>query len=163
MKKVFTLASCLAVIVLTLGTSGCQSTKSFYKGRQAAPEYIVPLAGTSTNAQWKSFDLEMSYSHEERGDSFQISGQVKLSDHYKITYERLEDLELYLLILDSDSLVIKAARLITHHPYYIEAVLPFKTSLSLPPGAVAFSFAYDGVVREAGVGGSSQNFMLRPK
>ena len=152
----------LTLIVALL--SGCQSVSSFYRGKTVAAEQVIPIAGTAKGEEWKTFDLTINFDYGEEGEFFAIGGEVALSEHYRMNYEWLRDLDILLLFIDNRLQVIEAAYLVRGGGHGTDATMPFSLKLPIPEQAAAFSFAYEGfAIAGDDKPGSPSFFWLRPK
>lgn len=156
------------LVVLLLGSVltllACQSMSAFYQGRQPQAEHVVALTSSAEERVWSTFDLSIHYRVERVDGSGRVFGHVEMSDHYKINYEKLWSLDVYLLLLDEESRVVETRRVSWGVRDDIEDELDFDEQLTLPPNVVAFSFAYEGVAREmSSEAGGSSSFWLRPR
>lgn len=154
----------ITLLAALLILPGCQSTSSFYFGKQVDPEHVIPLPGGVENDKWSTFDLTITYSYTEDENIYNVNGQVELSDHYRMNYTSLRRLDVYLLFLDNHSTVLETARLASSYTHDLEASIPFTVRLPIPKNAVAFSFAYDGDAKDSdGKKGSVYSFWHLPK
>lgn len=144
--------------------AGCQTTASFFQGKQVLQEEAVELRKAADEGTWETFDLKIRYRVSLDHGLMGISGKADFSHHYKYNYELLYDLNLYLLLLDAEYRVVETRRVRFVPPLDIESSFLFEEQLNVPPDIAAFSFAYDGSAREGardGWGGSS--FWHHPK
>ncbi len=150
MKRAQAKAATALLFFLAATLAGCQSVSTYYQGHIVAPEDVLPLQDSSTDREWSTFDMTITYSTRQTGEYFNINGQATLSDHYTMNYSYLERLEIYLVLLDQDSTVIETRRLANSQTYRLEYPVSFSVQLPLAASVSAFSFAYDGTVRESG-------------
>jgi hypothetical protein len=152
------------ILIALLVLSGCQSTSPFYTGKQVAPEQVTPVFGEAEKDKWSTFDLTITYNFNNESNNFNIDGQIELSDHYRMNYNSLRRLELYLLFLDSNSQVVEATKIFNNRSEYLDDTLTFTGSLVIPKDSVAFSFAYEGTVMSGDRKRKSPTFFWhRPK
>ena len=148
MNRKSLLLSAIALSILLLGIAGCQSTATFYQGKLVAPEDVIPIPGGVENELWSTSDLTLRYGYQENGNNFHITGQVDIADQYSEIYNKLSRLDIYLVFLDHNSRVLATAVLLRNQTYTFDENISFDAQIIIPPGAVAFSFAYDGTALE---------------
>jgi len=148
MNRKSLLLSAIALGVLLLGIAGCQSTATLYQGKLVAPEDVIPIPGGVQNETWSTSDLTLRYGYQENGNNLHITGQVDIADQYSEIYDKLSRLDIYLVFLDHNTRILATAVLLRNQTYSFDETISFDTQLFIPPGAVAFSFAYDGTALE---------------
>ena len=141
--------TCLALTCLLLLASACTPISTLYHGRTVSEVSVAALQeGGPVADRWETFDLVIDYKYFKQGDSFEISGQVALSQHYQITYDRLSRIYVYLFFLDKDSRVLETISFANTWSSNTDEAQDFSDSYTLPSGTAEISFGYTGVVRD---------------
>lgn len=144
--------------------ASCQTTTTFFLGDTVEKEHLIPINVSADDQKWSTFDLDIAYSYTRNNDVFDIQGQVRLSQHYRMNYDYIPALDVYLVFLDSTSKVIGTTYLVRNYTYLTEAAIPFDIQSTAPPETVAFSFAYEGSATESGDGGGfTASYWLFPQ
>ncbi|GEM_PF-1021625 len=139
---------CLGLVCLLFLISGCVDTSMMYRGNHIRSVPVVTLqeGGAYANT-WQTFALLVDYSYVHTGDVFEISGQLELSDHYKINYGNIREMYVYLFFLDESSRVLETVALPKTWSGSTTETQEFSKSLQVPSGTTGFSFGYSGAVR----------------
>jgi hypothetical protein len=162
--------TCLGLFsLLTLCTS-CVATSRHFVGNTISPEQpIIALQPAGSHADsWENFDIRIDYQYKQDGNVFEISGAAALTPRYEMLYSRLNDLKVYLFLLDKDSRVLQSEMLGRSLTGQLNERLQFTRFYKLPPGTASITFGYDGVARGESEGRSimmmdgSTSFYLLP-
>jgi hypothetical protein len=152
--------ACLGLTCLLFLASGCVELAMLYHGKTVSNAPVVALQeGAPITGQWKTFDLVIDYKYIKKGDSLDISGKAALSQHYQMTYDRLQRMRTYIFFLDKDSRVLETANFVTAWSGSTQNVQIFSESYKIPQGTAGISFGYSGQVRD---GRSIDNFYELP-
>ena len=133
------------VCVLAIVISGCGETAMMYRGNTVSSVPVVtlqedfPRAGT-----WETFDLVIDYEFAQDGDVLEITGEVALTQHYHIVYDRLRHLYVYLFFVDTNSQVLETFSFVGNLTGSTEERLRVSRRYKIPIGATGISFGYDG-------------------
>ncbi len=139
---------CLGAIFLLNIGSGCVPISKQFVGNTLAPkqEVIKLQSGGPHMDSWQNFDVKIDYEYKQNDDVLNISGRAVLGQHYVMTFDNLDDLELYLFFIDSNSRVLGTNMLARSVTQNIAETLQFNESYKSPPGTTAISFGYKGHV-----------------
>ena len=139
--------ACLALTCLLSLSSGCAEIPMLYHGNTVSSVPVVAMQeGSSTAGIWETFDLIIDYKYIKKGDSFEISGQAALSQHYQMTYDGLTRMYVYIFFLDKDSRVLETAFLVNALSGNTRDIQDFSKSYKVPIGTTGISFGYSGEV-----------------
>jgi uncharacterized protein YceK len=147
MKKIRRLTVLFMAGCLLVGLYGCQSTSSFYQGKQLEPNTVVPITETKKSDKWSTFALTITFDQEKNDNLFSISGEIELSDHYQMNYTSLERLNVLILFVDNNSQVLQADRLFNNHSGSLDDTFTFNRQLPVSERATGYSFSYDLAAR----------------
>ena len=139
--------TCLSLTCLLSLASGCVEIPMMYHGNTVSSVPVVFLQeGSSNSGTWKTFDLTIDYKYIKKGDSFEISGQAALSQHYQMLYSSVSRMNAYIFFLDKDSRVLETAYFVNVWTSGTEDVQDFSKSYKVPTGTTGISFGYSGEV-----------------
>lgn len=132
---------CLLVI------HGCAMPKGSV-GRYVPPDDVVSLKDSGVHSgTWQTFDMLIDYEYEIDGSLLIVSGKGELSEHYKLLYYNVRYLWLYLLLLDSEGIILESISLPVHL-LNTEDSFQFKQHLKYSGKVNGFSFSYRGMAYE---------------
>jgi len=141
--------ACLALTCLLSLASGCIEVPMLFHGNTVSSVPVVALQeGSPAAGRWETFDLIIDYKYIKQGDSFEISGQAALSQHYQMTYDGISRMYSYIFFLDKDSRVLETAYLVNAWTGNTQGIQAFSKSYKVPIGTTGFSFGYSGEVSE---------------
>lgn len=156
--------ACLGVACLLLFVLGCVEISTMYQGNTVTKVPVVALQGGGPHAgTWKTFDLVMDYQYKQNGGVLDISGQFALSEHYRMTYDTVSRIYVYLFFLDKDSRVLETVDFPDTGISRIEDSQSFSRTYKVPAGTTGVSFGYSGVVSEKGSRTSFYELPLKKK
>jgi hypothetical protein len=140
--------SCLGAIFLLIPGSGCVPISKQFVGNTVSPkQQVIKLqSGGSHMDSWQNFDIKIDYEYKQDDDKFNISGRAVLSQHYVMTYDILNDLDLYLFFIDGNSRVLETNILARSVAQNTDETLQFTKLYKAPPGTTGISFGYNGHV-----------------
>ena len=141
--------TCLSLTCLLSLASGCVEIPMMYHGNTVSSVPVVAMQeGSSRAGIWETFDLIIDYKYIKKGDSFEISGQAALSQHYQMTYDGISRMYVYIFFLDKNSRVLETAYLVTAWTGNTQDIQDFSKSYKVPNGTIGVSFGYSGEVSE---------------
>jgi len=141
---------CLSLTCFLSLASGCVEISTLYHGKTVSSVPVVTLQeGSPTSGTWKTFDLTIDYKYIKKGDSFEISGQAALSQHYQMLHSIVSKMRAYIFFLDKDSRVLETAYFVNDWTSSTEDVQVFSKSYKVPTGTTGVSFGYSGEARES--------------
>jgi len=140
----------LLLVTVSVTITACQGGRALYQGKQVVQERRVVLAPDSATGVWETFDVVVRYAYSLDAGRMSLVGSVTVSEHYQLTYEILEKLELDLVLLDREARVVASRELDIGRPLGQLWQMEFDEQFALPDGVESFSFAYDGKVRGGG-------------
>ena len=127
--------ACLGLTCLLFLGPGCVEFAMLYHGKTVSNAPVVALQeGGPVTGQWKTFDLIIDYEYIKKGDSLDISGKAALSQHYQMTYERLQGMRSYIFFLDKDSRVLETANFATAWSGSTQDAQNYSESYKIPQG-----------------------------
>jgi hypothetical protein len=151
------------IILVTALLSGCAGTMTGSRQHPVGPDNQIQLErDREVTDFWTGRDLTLSYQYHLTGQTLRISGTIILAKHLT-HYTVMDHLRLHLYFVDA------GGRTMSQVPVYTAPFrrwipllnLNFNRMITLPPGAEALAFTYDGKVSD-GVGnddgGISWNF-----
>ncbi len=137
------------VSLLLLSQAACVPTSELYHGKQIpSGQNETVLQEGSYQGTFETFDISMTYEYLLNGEVLELSGNLALGRHYQRLYTRLQNLRVYLFILDHDSLVSKTVPLLDIASAATEEAFEFKQLIKVPAGSKALAFGYLGKVSE---------------
>ena len=135
------------VCLLAFVASGCVATEMLYRGNTVSAVPVLALQEDGLNAGvWETFDLIIEYEYSQAGNVMEITGDVSLTQHYQITYDRLRRLSVYLFFVDENSQVLETLSFVNIMTGSTEERLRLSRRYNIPAGAVGISFGYKGSV-----------------
>jgi len=150
----------LGLICLLTFASGCVELAMLYHGKTVSNAPVVALQeGSAITGRWETFDLVVNYQYAKKGDSLEFSAKAALSEHYKMTYDKLTEMRVFIFFLDKDSRVLETASFADTWSSNTRDTQDISQSYVTPPGTSEFSFGYSGQVRD---GKSTDNFYKLP-
>jgi hypothetical protein len=143
----------LAIILslfFALSLSGCQTTTSttLYRGAKADPKGAITLSAEQPLQHWQDTYVTIDYSYTRQGNQFNIDGTFAFSDGAKINYQFIRRLKLKLFLLDKEMRVVEYREVLRVLGYSLEDQDEFSAEFTLPENVVAFTFGYEGVLRD---------------
>lgn len=134
----------IATAVITL-LSGCQTTNQYYLGAHAKPANVKEIPDQSVAEQrWEDLYLTIGYTMKQQQKTLEISGYLTFSLHPKLVYQRVYDMDVTFFILDSDNRVLSYRDVGPILSNDLDAKTEFKEIFTLPEGAAAVTFGYEG-------------------
>ena len=141
----------LLLFFLVPAFSGCQAAVSttFYQGAKVAAKDVISLSSPQAQQQrWQDLYVAVDYSFTHQNNQFKIDGVFSFSDSAKINYQTVSRLKLKLFLLNKDMQVVDYRDVLQVLGYSLESPDKFKGSFVLTDDVVAFTFGYDGVLRD---------------
>ncbi len=148
MKKKLTIIS---ILFFSLVLSGCQTavTTTYYLGAKVDQKEVVKLSAKKVEQQhWQDLYTSIDYSYTHQGDQFNINGLFSFSDSAKINYQTVKRLKLKLFLLDQNMRVVEYRDVLQVLGHSLEDKDKFNAHFVLTENVVAFTFGYDGVLRD---------------
>jgi hypothetical protein len=137
----------LPLFALIVLLSACVGSKG-YVGQYIQSDKIITIEkDTLQKGTWNTFDLIVNYEYEIDGDLLRVSGRGELGEHYKMNYDRVRYLWVYLFTLDRDG-IINGSISLPVHMFRTEDRFEFERSVKLTDETRAISFGYDGFASE---------------
>lgn len=156
-----TIKNNLWFVPLLLFLGGCVSVSRLHNGKLIPSVQAISIQNQASHeGAWEASDLTINYTYIHDGDTFEISGQVALGDHYQAIHKRLIYLHGYLLFLDADSRVQETANLFNKFNEGADEIYHFGRIFTVPAGTVGISFSYDGLVDDADGRNGPNNHMF---
>jgi hypothetical protein len=154
--------TCLGLFSLLILCTGCVTTSSHFVGNiTSTNQPIIALQPGGPHADsWENFDIRINYQYTQNSNLFEISGAAALTPRYEMLYSRLQDLKVYLFLLDKDSRVLLSDMLVMSLTGQLDERLQFTRSYKLPPGTAGITFGYDGLAGGAGEDGTWSFYLL---
>ena len=141
--------ACLCFTCLLTLASGCVDLPMLYHGNTVSSVPVVDLQeGTPTTGRWETFDLVIEYKSIKKSDILEISGEASLSQHYRMTYDGIRKMYVYIFFLDKDSRILKTAYLVNAWFGNTGDIRQFSESYKVPIETAGISFGYSGEVSE---------------
>ena len=139
------------ICLLSLGASGCVETSMMYRGNIVPPVHVVALQENGPNVgRWETFDIIIDYEYVHDGDLMEISGQLRLGQHYQAIYDQLRYLDVYLFFVNEQSRVLETVLFTRNMNSDPEETFSISRRYNVPAGTAGISFGYSGTVRELG-------------
>ncbi len=133
------------ICFLAIVVSGCVKTSMLYRGNTVSSVPVVTLQEDFPNAgTWETFELVIDYEYLRNGDFLEITGEVALTQHYHLVYDRLRHLYVYLFFVDQNSQVLETHSFVDNLTGSTEERLRVSRRYKIPIGATGISFGYDG-------------------
>ena len=135
------------VCLLAFVASGCAETAMMYRGNTVSSVPVVTLQENGPNAgTWETFDLTIEYEYAQDDNVLEITGEVALTQHYQIIYDRLRRLYVYMFFVDENSQVLETISFVGIMSGSTEERRRLSRRYMVPTGAVGISFGYEGAV-----------------
>ncbi len=138
----------LSVIVSALFVAGLQSSAA---AGFVSPADRLSIAEPQSSAEWKGQDLTVKYAYSADQGQVELSGNIRFADFLLLGFTLLHDFRLSVIFLDQNGKVLEQKGLVTNRGGFDP--IPFKTRLTLPPGAVFMAFSYQGQAVDSASGG----------
>ena len=147
------------ILISSVTLFACQANLFTYRGAAAKPGIRIELkeGGPHTDS-WAAHDLSVQYEYVKNRDVLKISGDIALNYRWPV----VETFQMRINFLDRDNRIIESRILNTYGYRRILYKLDFQNRFSLPDGAAAIGFSYDGVLRGHGDDGD-WSFWLDPR
>ena len=120
---------------------------------------IAVLDGGPHKGNWQTKDMTINYEYKEAVKGLQISGAIELADYIPKGFNTLENLYLYIHLLEADGTVLVTKNIkIFGYRRYLELLgeMTFNDHFDLTDNTVYFAFSYSGrVIQGSGSGVSS--------
>lgn len=120
---------------------------------------ISVLDGGPHEGNWQTRDLTINYEYQEAGTGLQISGVIELGDYIQKGFNTLENLYLYIHLLEANGTVLVTKNIkIFGYRRYLDLLdeMTFNNRFDLMDNTVYFAFSYSGrVIQGSGSGVSS--------
>ena len=143
--------ACLSFTCLLFLAVGCVETAMKFQGNPVSSVPVIELQEGGPHAGiWETFDIVMDYQYKQNGSVLDISGQYALGEHYRMTYDTVSRIRVYLFFLDKDSRVLETVDFPDTGISRIEDSQRFSRSYKVPAGTTGISFGYSGVASEKG-------------
>jgi len=137
----------LTVMLVLL--AGCVATPELFHGWKMDKEHILSITSNSQNeSQWKTFDVELDYRVKKSGNVLNIEGTASLSQHYQLMYAQVNNLQIYLFLVDAKGRVVETVSLATLMFGSTEDRLDFSRTVGLSDDVTGIAFGYRGVASE---------------
>ncbi len=123
----------------------CSSTLFNYQDTVVKEEFRIALErdGAGEGA-WETRDVSLRCQYKESDGRLELTGEVRIADHLRNSYDVVEFFHLTLLFLDAEGRVVGSKR---HSlaPFRKDTwEYPIKWSVDAPENARAISFGYNG-------------------
>jgi hypothetical protein len=133
--------------------TGCGGRLFTYKGDKVTQQnLIVQLVDGNQQGEWKTNELAVKYQYQMTPKFLKIEGTVELVGGFATGFSQIGRLTVYLLFLDNQGIVIENALIYSAGNHQSSNMFPmaFESKIPVPEGAQKISFAYDGVLVDAG-------------
>lgn len=142
MSYLRTFPFCL-LLLFPLLLSGCQATTGHYLGALAEDDGITEIIPVlDIQQQWEEFYVTVDSRLTRGQDQYRMTGWLSFSQHSRMMYVRVADVELTLFLLDADNLVVDYRKATHFKGLSTEDRIPFTVTLPLVDHAVAYTFGY---------------------
>jgi hypothetical protein len=141
-------ARLLMFCVLSLLVLGCMPPQELYIGNKVTTHKVDLGKAEPQAGLWETFDIKINYKFAVKDQIIEIAGQAELGDHYKMVYDRVSSLDIYLFFLDHESRVLLTEPINRVLRVSTERTLFFAHTFRIPEGTKALSFGYSGKVTE---------------
>lgn len=130
-------------LLFFLFLSGCQSTTGHYLGALADEEAVTAITPVVDAQQhWEELYVTVDSRLMREEDQYRMTGWLSFSQHSRMMYTRVADVELTLFLLDTDDLVVDYRKATHFKGLSTEDRIPFTVTLPLADQAVAYTFGY---------------------
>ena len=146
--KAHFLLACLSIFLFTSCTGKFSTV-----GKTAIPDEHIAIEEITTTEFWQTKDLTIEYQSEKRGNSFTLSGTVRISDRILYSYPIAHSFDIYANLLTEAGVVASRHNIRASVAAYslTPDTIPFSVTLPLQAGISAFVFSYDGTFGERGI------------
>ena len=134
----------LAVVSLLLLCS-CQSTTGYYRGAVADPQTVLSLASSDVAKHWSDLYADVTYTINREGEQLDVEGEFKFAGFPQTMMARVRDFKLKFFLLDQHNRVLDYSDIAWITGTQLNRKIAFSHSFSVPDGAVAASFGYEGM------------------
>ncbi len=142
MSYLRTLPLCL-FFLFALFLNGCQTTTGHYLGAVAEDDGITEITpALDTQQHWEEVYVTVDSRLQRLEDQYQMTGELSFSQHSRMMYVRVADVELTLFLLDADNLVMDYRQATHFKGLSTDDRIPFTVTLPLVDQAVAYTFGY---------------------
>ena len=143
------------LIIAVFTIAGCSGRLLTYKGDKVTQkDLMVLLKDGNQQGVWKTNELAIKYQYQMSPESFIIAGTTELVGGLAMGFRWITRLSVYLLFLDNHGTVIENTLVYSsgnHHSTDTDTIpMVFETTIPIPEGARAISFAYEGELMGAG-------------
>ena len=140
----------ISSLFLGLILSGCQTTATttYYLGAKADIKETITLSTGQVQQQWKDVYVNIDYSYTHQGNKFNIDGLFSFSESVKINYQTVGRLKLKLFLLNKNMRVVDYREILQVLGYSLEDQDKINAEFILDENIVAFTFGYQGVLRD---------------
>ncbi len=140
----------LSILFFSFALFGCQTTATttYYLGAKADAKEVINLSAEQTQQRWQDVYVAIDYSYTRQGNQFDLDGLFSFSESAKINYQAVNRFKLYLYLLDKNMRVVEYREILRVLGYNIEDQDKFNAHFTLDEKVVAFTFGYDGMLRE---------------
>ncbi len=143
---------------ISLFLSGCLSTTGHYLGALADKEAVTAITPVLDAQQhWEEFYVTVDSRLMRLEDQYRMTGWLSFSQHSRMMYARVADVELTLFLLDADNRVVDYRKATHFKGLSPEDRIPFTVTLPLVEQAVAYTFGYQVTLIDE-VGASTTNW-----
>lgn len=117
-------------------------------GGFVAPEDRLSISQPGDSGQWKGQDLTVQYKYSKKSDQVALTGNVNFANYLLMGYVMLQDFRLSVIFVDENGQKLQSQGLTTGRGSFDP--IPFQASLTVPHGAVAMAFSYQGEAIDSG-------------
>lgn len=144
------------VVMLT----GCQTSTGHYLGALADEDRVTDITPVlDAQQQWEGFYLTVDSQLRRQAGNYQMSGRLSFSEHARMMYVRVADVDLTLFLLNADNRVVDYRRATHFIGLRPDDRVPFTVTVPVSDQAVAYTFGYR-VTFTDDEGGTSVNWHL---
>lgn len=134
----------LTVVALLLLAS-CQSTTGYYRGAVAEPQTVLSLASSGAVEHWSDLYADVTYTLNREGDQLDVEGEFEFAGFPQTMMAHVRDFKLKFFLLDQHNQVLEYSDIAWISGPQLNRKVAFSHSFSVPEGAVAVSFGYEGM------------------
>lgn len=145
------------ILILALLAAACAASSGMLGApgyEEILPDQRIPISDSGSGAgKWQAQEAIIEYRYERVPGGLEMSGTLDFIDSIKYNYGLLSYFNAGVIFGDSDGRVLRTAPLVVTRQGGLErwSGERFSRRVAMPPGAMVFSFTYDGEVM--GVGG----------
>lgn len=141
MTENFKLLACCSLLLLFL--NGCQATTGHYLGALADEETVTAITPVlDAQQRWEEFYVTVDSQLTRQAANYQMAGWLSFSQHSRMMYVRVADVELTLFLLDAENRVVNYRRVTHFKGLRPDDRIPFTVTLPMVDQAVAYIFGY---------------------